>query len=139
MALWQIILLACVQGAAELLPVSSSAHVIAASVLLGLDPASPEMTFLLVMLHTGTMGAAILYFWRRWRSMLEAGSVRKAFLRALILATGCTGVLGLALKKLIEKTLSAGAPGAHEAEIEQLFGNLPLVAGALLAAGLLIA
>src|SRR5262249_21946024 len=49
----QVALLAVIQGAAELLPVSSSAHVIFAQHLMGKDPASPESTFLLVMLHTG--------------------------------------------------------------------------------------
>src|SRR5580700_3786592 len=34
--------------------------------LMGLDPSSPEMTFLLVMLHTGTMFAVIAYFWKAW-------------------------------------------------------------------------
>src|SRR6478672_427946 len=64
---WQILVLGLVQGAAELLPVSSSAHVIIAEKLLGLDPSAPEMTFLLVMLHTGTMFAVIVYFWKSWR------------------------------------------------------------------------
>src|SRR5471032_2327254 len=62
----QIVILGLVQGAAELLPVSSSAHVIVAEKLMGLDPSSPEMTFLLVMLHTGTMFAVIVYFWNAW-------------------------------------------------------------------------
>ena len=63
MTLFQILILAIIQGAAELLPVSSSAHVIVAEKLLGLDPTRPEMTLLLVMLHTGTMFAVIVYFW----------------------------------------------------------------------------
>ena len=54
-SLLQVVLLGIVQGAAELLPVSSSAHVIVAEKLMGIDPSSPEATFLLVMLHTGTM------------------------------------------------------------------------------------
>lgn len=62
MTLLQILVLAVVQGAAELLPVSSSAHVIIAEKLMGLDPTSPEMTLLLVMLHTGTMFAVIFFF-----------------------------------------------------------------------------
>jgi undecaprenyl-diphosphatase len=53
MTLLQILVLAVVQGTAELLPVSSSAHVIVAEKLMGLDPTKPEMTLLLVMLHTG--------------------------------------------------------------------------------------
>ena len=42
----QILILALIQGACELLPVSSSAHVIAAEKLMHLDPSSPEMTML---------------------------------------------------------------------------------------------
>ena len=49
----KILVLAILQGACELLPVSSSVHVIIAEKLMGLDPSSPEMTLLLVMLHTG--------------------------------------------------------------------------------------
>ena len=61
MSYLQILVLALIQGAAELLPVSSSAHVIVAGRLLGMpDPASPEMTFLLIMLHTGTMLAVLV-------------------------------------------------------------------------------
>jgi undecaprenyl-diphosphatase len=59
----QILILALVQGACELLPVSSSAHVIISEKLLGLAPSNPQMTMLLVMLHTGTMSAVIVYFW----------------------------------------------------------------------------
>ena len=60
---WQLCLVALIQGACELLPVSSSAHVIVAEKLMGYDPSSPEMTMLLVLLHTGTMFAVIVYFW----------------------------------------------------------------------------
>ena len=67
MTMFQIFILALIQGAAELLPVSSSAHVIVAAKLMGLDPTTPGMTLLLVMLHTGTMFAVICYFWRAWR------------------------------------------------------------------------
>jgi undecaprenyl-diphosphatase len=62
MPLLHILILAIVQGLAELLPVSSSAHVVVIEKLLGLDPSSPPMTLLLVMLHTGTMFAVIVYF-----------------------------------------------------------------------------
>ncbi len=56
----QILILALIQGAAELLPVSSSAHVILAAKLMHLEPKSPQFIFLLVMLHTGTMCLRIL-------------------------------------------------------------------------------
>ena len=67
MPLLHILILAIVQGLSELLPVSSSAHVVVIEKLLGLDPSSPPMTLLLVMLHTGTMFAVIVSFWRQWR------------------------------------------------------------------------
>ena len=37
----QVLILAVIQGMAELLPVSSSAHVIVAEKLMGLDPSRP--------------------------------------------------------------------------------------------------
>jgi undecaprenyl-diphosphatase len=46
MSILQILGLALVQGFAELLPVSSSAHVILAEKLMGLDPTAPDMTLL---------------------------------------------------------------------------------------------
>jgi len=132
----QILILALIQGACELLPVSSSAHVIAAEKLMGLDPSSPDMTMLLVMLHTGTMFAVIVYFWKGWRRDYFASSGQTQwFAVQLIVATICTGVVGFGLKVLIEKVFLRG----HEhAEMEDLFSNLPLVAGALAAVGVLI-
>ena len=133
---FQILILALIQGAAELLPVSSSAHVIAAEKLMGLDPASPEMTMLLVLLHTGTMFAVIVYFWKGWKRDYFASAAQfQWFAIQLVLATICTGIVGLGLKVLIEKVFMRGTP---HAEIENLFSNLPLIAGALTAAGLLI-
>ena len=74
---FQILILALIQGACELLPVSSSAHVIAAEKLMGVkDPSSPEMTMLLVMLHTGTMFAVIVYFWKGWKRDYFASSAQ---------------------------------------------------------------
>jgi undecaprenyl-diphosphatase len=88
MSLLQIIILALVQGLAELLPVSSSAHVVVAEKLMGLDPSSPSMTFLLVMLHTGTMLAVIVYFWRQWRaSYFQSMAAFKEVVVNIVLAT----------------------------------------------------
>src|SRR5271163_572082 len=136
MPILKVIVLAIVQGLAELLPVSSSAHVVVAEKLMGLDPSSPEMTLLLVMLHTGTMFAVIAYFWKTWKAAYF--SSRDAFQRFAILviwATVITGVVGEAIKKVIEKTMLQGAASD---EIEQLFSHLDLIAPALAAAGLLI-
>ena len=136
MPILQVIILAIVQGLAELLPVSSSAHVVVAEKLMGLDPTTPQMTLLLVMLHTGTMFAVIVYFWKQWKSAYFASAEAfKSFAVKLIAATALTGIVGYPLKKIIEKI---AFPGAPKAEIEQLFGRLDIVAPALFAAGLII-
>ncbi len=136
MSLIKVIILAVVQGLAELLPVSSSAHVVIAERLMGIDPSSPETTLLLVMLHTGTMFAVILYFWKQWRRVFfHSTSAFKRFAFLLALATAATGVVGGTLIKIIEKFL---LHSARKAEIEQLFGRLDLIAPALALAGVLI-
>lgn len=136
MTLFQILGLAVIQGAAELLPVSSSAHVIVAEKLMGLDPTTPEMTLLLVMLHTGTMFAVIFFFWKSWKeSFFSSGKVFWATVRFIAAATLLTGIVGLSLKFLIERFFMKDI--AH-AEIEQLFGNMNLISAALATVGLLI-
>jgi undecaprenyl-diphosphatase len=132
----QILVLGLVQGAAELLPVSSSAHVIVAEKLMGLDPSSPEMTFLLVMLHTGTMFAVIVYFWNSWLDHYcsDASHLGDA-VRNIAAATVITVIVGLILQWIIEKIFMHGHA---KAEVEELFSHLPLIGGALLAAALLI-
>ena len=97
MTFLNVIILAVVQGLAELLPVSSSAHVVIAEKLLGLDPSSPPMTLLLVMLHTGTMFAVIVYFWKQWmNTYFKSMAAFKAIAVQVILATLLTGVVGAA-------------------------------------------
>jgi undecaprenyl-diphosphatase len=136
MTILKILVLAAVQGAAELLPISSSAHVIVAEKLMGLDPTSPEMTLLLVMLHTGTMFAVIFFFWRSWKAAFF--SSRKIMWDSVKLITAAiflTGIIGLMLKYFIEKFILWDVP---HAEIEFLFGNMALISAALAAVGLLI-
>jgi undecaprenyl-diphosphatase len=136
MTLLHVVILAIVQGLAELLPVSSSAHVVVAEKLMGLDATAPEMTLLLVMLHTGTMFAVIVYFWKQWmRTYFQSAEAFKRIVILLIAATALTGVIGEGLIKAIEKY---GFHGAKNAEVEQLFGRLDLIAPALAAAGVLI-
>lgn len=134
MPLFKIVILAVVQGLAELLPVSSSAHVVVAEKLLHLDPASPPMTLLLVMLHTGTMFAVIVYYWRSWaETYFKSKRDFQRFGMQLILATALTGLVGLSIITVIEKV--ALRP---QAQVEEIFGHLELIAPALGAVGVLI-
>src|ERR1700709_1301386 len=113
MHVWKVLILAIVQGLAELLPVSSSAHVVVAEKLLGLAPSSPEMTLLLVMLHTGTMFAVIVYFWAQWkRAYFATADAFKRFAIRAIWATGLTAVIGYPILKLIEHHLKSAVSGA---------------------------
>jgi undecaprenyl-diphosphatase len=136
LTLLKVIVLALVQGLAELLPVSSSAHVVVAEKLMGLDPSSPPMTLLLVMLHTGTMFAVIAYFWREWRAIYFSSTAAfRSFVWLVVVATFFTGVIGEGIVKVIERTVFRDVP---HAQIEDLFSHLEFIAPALAAAGILI-
>ena len=99
---------------------------------MGIDPSTPAMTFLLVMLHTGTMVAVLIYFWPRWKKLTLD------FFKSVLLATLVTGVVGLTLKAFIEKVILERILGLPNAEIEHLFKSLPLIALALFSVGVLI-
>lgn len=133
---FQILILAIIQGLCELLPVSSSAHVIVAEKIMGLNPSAPAMTLLLVMLHTGTMFAVILYFWKEWsRNYFSSLNTFWNFAKRVSIATLCTGIVGFCFKIVIEKVFMRHLP---HAEVEHLFSNLPLIAIALAAVGILM-
>jgi undecaprenyl-diphosphatase len=139
---WKIVVLAVIQGAAELLPVSSSAHVILAGKLMGLDPSKSDMTFMLAMLHTGTMVAVLVYYWRRWRALLvpaagpdPARPSLSWFALMVFFATVVTGAFGGGLILLIERVVLERMMGRPEGEVEELFKSLPLIGTALLVAG----
>ncbi|MGA3158045.1 MAG: undecaprenyl-diphosphate phosphatase [Steroidobacteraceae bacterium] len=134
--LLKVLILALVQGVCELLPVSSSAHVVMTEKLLGLDPTAPDMTLLLVMLHTGTMLAVIVYFWSAWQRRYFAS--RAIFLSAasqVLLATLLTGIIGYGVMKIAVRLVLGPGGGT---EVESLFGNLYLMAWSLAAGGALI-
>lgn len=136
MSVIHVVVLAIVQGLAELLPVSSSAHVVVAEKLMGLDPSAPALTLLLVLLHTGTMFAVIVYFWRQWRStFFSSRDAFGKFVVDVIVATALTGIIGLALARVVVRAVF---PGSEHADVEELFSHLELIAPALFAVGALI-
>lgn len=136
MPLLKAIVLAVIQGLAELLPVSSSAHVIVAARLLQEDMSTPANALLLVMLHTGTMFAVIVYFWRQWiKAFFSSWEAFWRFVYMIFFASLLSGLVGYPLIKLVEHVLGGHAA---RAEIEDLFNKLNWIAPALAAAGLLI-
>jgi len=131
-----VIILAAVQGLAELLPISSSAHVIVTAELLHENMSTPANALLLVMLHTGTMFAVIVYFWRQWvDTFFSSWAAFYRFARMIFVASFLSGVVGVPLILLVERILSHGN---HHVPIEALFHKLNWIAPALAAAGILI-
>ncbi len=107
----QVILLSLIQGLTEFLPVSSSAHLILASVLTGWEDQGLAFD---VALHLGTLAAVVVYFredlirmTRSWFSSLRTrqldSEARLAW--AVILGTIPVGLAGLAFKDQIETVL----------------------------------
>jgi undecaprenyl-diphosphatase len=136
MPLWQVVILAIVQGLTELLPVSSSAHVIVTAELFHQSMSTPANALLLVLLHTGTMFAVIVYFWSRWvKEFFASWSKFIEFVKLLFVATLLSGVVGYPLMKIIERVLGNGG---NRVEIEALFDKLNWIAAALAAVGVLI-
>ncbi|HYZ90318.1 MAG TPA: undecaprenyl-diphosphatase UppP [Myxococcales bacterium] len=71
MPIAQAIVLGVVQGLAEFLPISSSAHLILVPWLFGWqDPGLPFD----VALHWGTLVAVLVVFWRDWIRLIRAGA-----------------------------------------------------------------
>lgn len=70
MDLLEALIFGIVQGATEFLPVSSSGHLTLVPWWLGLD--DPPLLFDVVV-HLGTLMAVLVYFWRDWLTLLQAG------------------------------------------------------------------
>lgn len=70
MPLYQVIVLAIVQGLTEFLPVSSSGHLIIIPRLLGWPEHTLEFD---VALHLGTLAAILLYFYKDWLRIIANG------------------------------------------------------------------
>ncbi len=96
------LILAFVQGLTELLPVSSSAHLLITSELLKFD----ATTYFLTTLHLGTTLALILYFSKVLFKDIFT-KVKFSFYLKILLSSIPAGVIGLLFQSFIEKTLRA--------------------------------
>ncbi len=108
----QAILVALMQGATELFPVSSLGHAVVLPALLHwrLDQHAPSFLPFIVMLHTGTATALVVYFWRDWlelaRGVFGIGSnqsvneARLAFV-LIVIATIPAVIVGFTLEKFV--------------------------------------
>lgn len=71
--LLQVIVLALLQGVAELFPVSSLGHTVILPALLrwNIDQKSPSYLAFVVLLHLGTAAALLVFYWRDWLHLLQ--------------------------------------------------------------------
>jgi undecaprenyl-diphosphatase len=106
----QAVIIAILQGATELFPVSSLGHAVVLPALLhwDIDQRSPEFLPFLVMLHLGTATALLVYFWRDWWALFtgvigvggahQVKESRRVFL-LVVIATIPAVILGFLLEK----------------------------------------
>lgn len=103
MTLLLALALALIQGLTEFLPVSSSGHLGLAQSFSGAFTEPPILFD--VWLHLATLAAVLVYYRRQLKDYF-----RPERMGLLVLATGVTGVVGLALKPLAETAF--GRPAA---------------------------
>jgi undecaprenyl-diphosphatase len=119
----QALVIAILQGATELFPVSSLGHAVVLPALLhwGIDQRSPEFLPFLVMLHLGTATALLGYFWRDWWAILtgvlgigdahQVQESRRVFV-LVVIATIPAVVLGFVLEKFVRGLFGSPAVAA---------------------------
>jgi undecaprenyl-diphosphatase len=102
---WQILILAVVQGVAEFLPISSDGHLVVLTPLLfGGRQVPPEMLDVTIVLHIGTLGSILVYYWRRILALL--GRDRRT-LGLIVLGTLPAVGFGLVMKHWFEPVLES--------------------------------
>ena len=98
--LFEIIVLAIIQGIAEFLPVSSSGHlVVASSIFDAFGDKLPEILSVEIVLHFGTLLAILVFYWKRILRLLTSD---RRVIPLLIVGSIPAGLVGILLKDYIE-------------------------------------
>lgn len=100
MDILKILLLSIVQGITELLPVSSSAHLILVSKIIDID----IDTYFLTILHLGTSLAILIYFFQVFFKDIFSKEKLTFYIKILVAAIPA-GIVGLLLEEYIENIL----------------------------------
>src|SRR5919201_408337 len=135
MSVFQVLVLALLQGVTELFPVSSLGHTVILPSLLHWNINQSDPTFLpfVVLLHVGTATALVIYFWRDWLAIVRA-----------VLASAIAGRLrGTPDERLgwrlILATIPVGLVGTlFQKQVQGLFANPKAAAGFLIVNGAIL-
>lgn len=96
----KVVTLSIIQGITELLPISSSAHLLLLSQILDIK----MNTFLLTTLHFGTGIALLMYFWDiLFKDIFKIKNI--TFYAKILIASIPAGILGLLFESTIEDVL----------------------------------
>ncbi len=110
MPVWQAVVYGVVQGLAEFLPISSSAHLTLLPWFFGWD--DPGLAFD-VALHWGTLAAVLIIFWKDWIRLLTAGLTGRGTVNerrlfwALVISSVPAAIIGKLLDTWAEENLRA--------------------------------
>lgn len=102
MPLWQVLVLAVVQGITEFLPISSDGHLVLFANLLNENTENLDVSSVVIALHMGTLGSIIVFYWQRLWALLKAD---RRVVPLLIVGTIPAIILGLPIKLLAEKAI----------------------------------
>jgi len=107
--LWQVLILALVQGIAEFLPISSSGHLVLLAMLMDVDPEKFDLVELNIVLHAGTLASILVVYRNHLRDMIRQDLVLPG---RIVIATVPAVVFALAIKlsdadRLLESPLVA--------------------------------
>ena len=114
--MFDLLILAVVQGIAEFLPISSSGHLVIIGSMLGELSESPTLE---IILHAGTLGSILLVFWRKILRLLTED---RRVIGLLVVGTIPAATVGVGIKLMI--------PGLLRSPM--LAGAMLLVTGVML-------
>ena len=135
MSIFQVLVLALLQGVTELFPVSSLGHIVILPKLLGwnINQADPTFLAFVVLLHVGTATALVIYFWRDWLTIVR--SVFRSVVDGRMHGTPDER-LGW---RLIAGTVPAGLIGVlFQKQVQSLFANPRAAAAFLIVNGIIM-
>ena len=135
MSIFQVLVLALLQGVTELFPVSSLGHTVILPKLLGwnINQADPTFLAFVVLLHVGTATALVIYFWRDWLAIVR--SVFRSVVDGRMHGTPDER-LGW---RLIAGTVPAGLIGVlFQKQVQSLFANPRAAAAFLIVNGIIM-